>query len=56
MVKILETSNLRRTVKLSVDDIIAVIKQYQAVTQGKIHPTIVRDLLKNSDFYLPEDL
>ncbi len=56
MARIIENSQKRRTIKLSVDDIISIIQQYQTVTHGQKNATIVRDILKNSDFYLPEEV
>ncbi len=56
MAKIIENSTLRRTIKLNADDVLAIIKQYQTVTHGITNSMIVRDLLENSAFYLPEDI
>ena len=56
MAKIIENFSKRRTIKLSTDDIISIIQQYQIITKGKKDATIVRDILKNSNFYLPEDV
>lgn len=46
----------RRTIKLSTDDIISLVKQYQTVTRGHSEEQVVRDLIKNSNFYVPEDV
>lgn len=56
MVKIIENSKLRRTVKLSADDVISVIKHYQTVTRGFKEERIVRLLLNDAEFFLPEDI
>lgn len=56
MAKIIENYSKRRTIKLSVDDIISIIQQYQTVTRGYKDAPVVRDILKNSNFYLPEDI
>ena len=56
MAKIIENSSKRRTIKLSANDIIAIIQQYQTITHGHTEAPIVRDLLENSNFYLPEDV
>ncbi len=46
----------RRTIKLRTEDVISIVKQYQTVTRGYSEAPIVRDLVKNSYFYVPEDL
>lgn len=46
----------RRTIKLSTEDVISIVKQYQTVTRGYSEAPIVRDLIKNSSFCVPEDL
>ena len=55
MAKIIENTSIRRTIKLSADDVIAVIKHYQIVTRGFKEAQIVRLLLNDAEFYLPED-
>ena len=56
MAKIIENSKLRRMIKLSADDVIEVIKHYQTVTRGFKDGQIVRLLLHDAEFYLPEDI
>lgn len=56
MAKIIENSSVRRMVKLSADDVLAVIKHYQTVTRGFKEAQIVRLLLKDAEFYLPEEI
>lgn len=57
MAKIIDSKTTkRRTIKLSVNDIIAIVQQYQNVTRGHSEAPIVRDILKSSEFYLPEDV
>ena len=56
MAKIIENYSKRRTIKLSTNDIITIIQQYQTVTHGHTESTIVRDILENSNFYIPEDI
>jgi len=55
MAKIIEISKKRRMIKLSSDDIIQVIKHYQMVTKGFKDFQIVRLLLNDSEFYIPEE-
>ncbi|MCM1009314.1 MAG: hypothetical protein NC390_00360 [Fusobacterium sp.] len=56
MATIIENNIKRRTIKLSTDDVISIIQQYQLVTRGHKEAPIVRDLIKNSNFYVPEDV
>ena len=56
MATILENNTKRRTIKLSTDDVISIIQQYQVITRGHKEAPIVRDLIKNSNFYVPEDV
>lgn len=57
MARIIENnSSKRRTIKLSTDDIISIIQQYQTVTRGHTEAPVVRDIIKNSCFYVPEDI
>lgn len=46
----------RRTIKLSAEDVISIVKQYQTVTRGHCEAPIVRDIIRNSNFYVPEDV
>ena len=46
----------RRLVKMSVDDILNVVREYQTVTHGACCYEHVRELLAKADFYIPEDL
>lgn len=46
----------RRMIKLSVDDVIAVIRQYQEISHGAIDYEHTRKLIKKVGFYLPEDI
>jgi len=56
MAKIIESSSVRRMVKLSSEDVIAVVKHYQHITRGFKEAQIVRLLLNDAEFYLPEDI
>lgn len=46
----------RRTIKLSAEDVISIVKQYQTVTRGHCEAPVVRDIIRNSNFYVPEDV
>ena len=54
MAKIIEGK--RRIVEMSVDDILAVISQYQTIIGYEKNYENVRKILKENIFYLPEDL
>lgn len=56
MATIIENNSKRRTIRLSIDDVLSIIQQYQIVTRGHKEAPIVRDLIKNSNFYVPEDI
>jgi len=57
MARIIEKEGTaRRIIKLSADDIVNIIQQYQTVTKGYTNTYIVRDLLKNCPFYVPEEI
>ncbi len=56
MATIIENNTKRRTIKLSTDDVISIIQQYQVITRGYKEAPVVRDLIKNSNFYVPEDI
>ncbi len=56
MAKILETPNCkRRTIRLSTDDIIAIVQEYQQLTKGFRYLENVRDILENKVLYVPEN-
>ena len=45
----------RRLVKLSVDDVLSVVREYQNVAYGACCYEHLRELLERRNFYLPED-
>lgn len=56
MALIIDNDNGRRMVKLSVDDILTVVSMYQQKCNCKNFTyEEVRQVLKNNNFYLPED-
>lgn len=57
MAKILENEKGRRMIRLSVDDVIMIIGQYQNLCRYKIlKEENARQLLKKNFFYLPEEI
>lgn len=56
MAKIITTQNCkRRTIRLSSDDIISIVQEYQQIMKGS-DGECVKDVLANKVFYLPEDV
>ena len=53
MARILE--NDRRIIKLSVDDVLAIVREYQQVCRNSCCYEHTRELLSKTDFYIPED-
>ena len=56
MAKIIDTNSKRRMIKMSTDDILCVISQYQTLTNGIKNYDSVRNILNQNNFYLPEDV
>ncbi len=54
MARIIE--NERRIIKMSVDDILNIVREYQKITRNACCYEHIRELLKKADFYIPEDL
>lgn len=45
----------RRLIKMSVDDVISIVREYQKITYKSCCYEHTRELLANADFYIPED-
>ena len=56
MARIIENNSKRRIIKLSTDDVISIIQQYQIIARGHSEALVVRDLINNAGFYVPEDI
>ena len=57
MATILESDyNCRRTVRLSSEDVISIVREYQRITYKCSDIEEVRDRLKDSIIYIPEDI
>ncbi len=54
MAKILEGK--RRIIKMSVDDVLNIVRMYQQITRGSCCYEHTRELLEKQSIYLPEDL
>lgn len=46
----------RRLIKMSVDDIINIVREYQQITLKSCCYEHTRELLSKTDFYIPEDI
>lgn len=56
MAKILNEEFKRRIIKLSTDDIINIVREYQNSTQGKTSYEQIRSSLDRINLFIPEDL
>lgn len=56
MAKIIENDVGRRMVRMSVDDIISVVREYQRIVQNPKTYDGIRMILSQSCMYLPEDI
>lgn len=54
MARIIE--NNRRIVKLSVDDVLNIVREYQTICRKSCCYEHTRELLSKADFYIPEDI
>lgn len=45
----------RRLIKMNVDDIISIVREYQQITRGSACYEHTRELLKKANLYIPED-
>lgn len=46
----------RRIIKMSVDDILSIVQEYQTVTRNSCCYEHTRELLAKADFYVPEEI
>lgn len=57
MARIIESTNgERRVIKMSVDDILSVVKDYQRIVPRGVSAESVRNYLSDTVIYLPEDV
>jgi len=56
MAKIIENEKGRRLIKMSVDDIISVVREYQRMVQSPKSFEGIRFVLKQASMYLPEEV
>ena len=46
----------RRIIKMSVDDILNIVREYQQITHKSCCYEHTRELLSNANIYIPEDI
>lgn len=57
MARILEsTNNGRRIIKLSTDDIISIVQEYQQYTKGYRNIDEIRNILEDKALFVPESI
>lgn len=57
MARIIESeTSVRRMIKLSANDIISVVREYQRIIEGRFNIENIRDLLEDNVIYIPEDI
>ena len=57
MARIIESgSSTRRTIKLSTDDILSVVREYQRIVKRNSDYYDTRNLLEDTVIYVPEDV
>lgn len=54
MAEIIE--NDRRLIRLTVDDVLNIVREYQKLTQNSCCYEHIREILEKNAMYLPEDL
>lgn len=56
MAKIIDTVGIkRRTIRLSTNDIISIIREYQQLTKGLRYSDDIYDILSDNIIYIPEE-
>lgn len=56
MAVILENNKGRRSIRLNVEDIIDIVREYQNIIKNEKNYTEIRKKLKIVKFYLPEEI
>ena len=56
MAVIIENFKGRRTIRLNINDIINIVREYQNITAGSYTYNEIRDKLGKTELYLPEDI
>ncbi len=56
MAKILENSKGRRMIRLTTDDVISIVREYQNIVSGYYNYKDLRKKLDEVELYLPEEV
>ena len=56
MAKIIENEQGRRIIKMSVDDIISIVREYQRMVKNPTNYEGIRIILSQASMYLPEEV
>ncbi len=56
MARIIETKSKRRIIKMSADDIISIVKDYQRIVPRFSTESDARNYLQNDIIFIPEDV
>lgn len=56
MARILDNKEGRRNIILTTDDVLSVVREYQKLTRGIKSYELIREILRENKFYLPEEL
>lgn len=56
MARIIETNSKRRIIKMSADDIISIVKDYQRIVPRFSTESDARNYLQNNIIFIPEDV
>ena len=56
MAKIIENKNGRRTIRLTTNDIISIVREYQNITINSICYEDILNKLQKIDIFIPEDI
>lgn len=56
MAKVLNNFEGRNTIRLSADDVISIVREYQNIILRAKNAEEIRNTLENYNFYIPEDI
>ncbi len=56
MAKIINNPNGRRSIRLSADDVISIVREYQNITSNQSGIEEIRNMIEKYNFYLPEEI
>ena len=56
MAKIINNPNGRKCIRLSADDVISIVREYQNISSSRSNTEEIRTIIENYNFYLPEEI